>query len=92
MKVKLYAVLDKTSGVYDGPYPGHNDGVALRNFSNQVTSGQGVLSTNPECFSLWRIGEWNDATGEVTPEVKECLAHAQEIMTASLNEMSKEIA
>ena len=32
MKVKLYAVLDNASGVYDGPVPCNGDGVALRNF------------------------------------------------------------
>ena len=32
MKVKLYAVLDNASGVYDGPFPQQGDGVALRNF------------------------------------------------------------
>ena len=80
MKVKLYAVLDKTSGVYDGPVGAHNDGVALRNFMNACNSGHGVLATNPECFSLWRVGEWNDATGEVTPEVKECLGYAIDLI------------
>lgn len=80
MKVKLYAVYDKTSGVYDGPVGAHNDGVALRNFTNACLTGDGPLAKNPECFSMWRVGEWNDATGEVTSEVKECLGYAIDLI------------
>ena len=74
MKVKLYAVLDKTSGIYDGPVGNHNDGSAMRAFGN-MCQGEGPIARNPECYSLWRVGEWNDATGEVTSEVKECLGY-----------------
>ena len=90
MKVKLYAVLDKTSGVYDGPVPCHNDGVALRNFTNAAIAGEGPISKNPECFSIWRVGEWNDATGEVTPEIKECLGYAIDLINDDLSVNDKE--
>ena len=34
MIVKLYAVLDSASGVYDGPVPAHTDLIAMRNFTD----------------------------------------------------------
>jgi len=80
MKVKLYAVLDRASGVYDGPVPCTTDGVALRNFTNMAKNPDSTIGKNPEYFSIWRVGEWNDADGEITPEVKECLAHAVDII------------
>lgn len=80
MKVKIYAVLDSASGVYDGPVPSQNDAVALRNFTNMALNENSSIGKNPECFSLWRVGEWNDATGEVVPEVKECLVHAIDLV------------
>ena len=80
MKVKLYAVLDNASGVYDGPVPCNGDGVALRNFINMARNPESPIGKNPECFSIWRVGEYNDATGEVTPEVKECLGHAVDLL------------
>ena len=80
MKVGLYCVLDKVSGVYDGPVPAHNDGVALRNFTSMATNDQSPVGQHPEHFSIWRVGEWNDATGEVIPETKECLGHAIDLL------------
>ena len=68
MKVKVYAVLDSASGVYDGPHPTTNDQVAMRNFTNVVKDPKTVVAKNPEYFSLWRVGEWNDATGEIVPK------------------------
>jgi hypothetical protein len=43
MKVKLYAVLDQASGVYDGPVPAAADGVAMR-------------YTSPTLERLWGYG------------------------------------
>lgn len=81
MKVKLYAVYDSASGIYDGPVPAHGDGVAMRNFTNMAKNKDSTVGRNPEHFSLWRVGEWNDATGEVTPEIKECLGYAVDLIT-----------
>ena len=80
MKVKLYAVYDKASAVYDGPVPAQADGVALRNFTNMALDANTAIGKNPECFSLWRCGEWNDATGELVPEIKECLGYAVDLI------------
>ena len=88
MKVKLYAVLDSASGVYDGPVPANADGVALRNFTNMARSDNNAVGKNPECFSIWRVGEWNDATGEVTPETKECLGHAVDLIGNNEKELN----
>ena len=66
MKVKLYAVYDKASGVYDGPVPCNADGVALRNFTNMAKNPDTPVGRNPECFSIWRVGQWDDAAWIVT--------------------------
>ena len=80
MKVKLYAVLDSASGIYDGPVPANADGVAVRNFQNMSRDPNTAIGKNPEYFSLWRVGEWNDATGEIIPEGKECLGYAVDLL------------
>jgi hypothetical protein len=85
MITNLYAVLDSASGIYDGPVPQQADGVALRGFTNMAKNPQSPIGQNPECFSLWRVGKWNDATGEVVPEVKECLGHAVDLINENEN-------
>lgn len=85
MIVRLYAVLDSASGVYDGPVPAQADGVAIRNFTNMAKDDRSAVGKNPEYFSIWRVGEWNDATGEVVPEVKECLGYAVDLIKESVD-------
>jgi hypothetical protein len=79
MKVKLYAVLDSASAVYDGPVPCKTDSLALRNFVNMGKNPDSAIFKNPECFSLWRVGEYDDAKGEVTSVTKECLGYAVDL-------------
>ena len=88
MKVKLYAVLDSASGVYDGPVPAQADGVATRSFANMARDPNSPIGKNPEYFSLWRVGEWNDADGEIVPEVKECLGYAIDLLVEDKKEIN----
>ena len=81
MKVKLFAVLDTCSGVYDGPVPAQNEQVALRNFTHMAQNKDTAIGRNPSDFSLWQVGEWNDALGEVVPETKKCIAYAVDLIT-----------
>lgn len=81
MIVKMYAVLDSASGIYDGPVPAHTDGVAMRNFTNLAENPDSKIGMNPEHFSLWYVGSWNDATGNVIPaEPIVCLAKAVDVI------------
>lgn len=80
MKTRLYAVLDSCSAVYDGPVPCQTDGVAMRNFTNMALNPETAIGRNPEHFSLWFVGEWDDAKAEITPVVKECLGHANDFL------------
>ena len=86
MKVGLYAVLDNASAVYDGCVPAQNDAVALRNFTNMVKNDDSPIGRNPECYSLWRVGSWDDSKGEVEAEIKQCLGYAVDLLNANTGE------
>ena len=80
MKVKLIAILDSCSEIYDGPVPVHNENVAMRNFVGMAMNPDTPIGKNPSDFSLWVVGEWNDAKGEVVPCVKRCLGYAVDLI------------
>lgn len=80
MILNLYAVLDQCSGVYDGPVPLHNDKVAMRQFAAAAQKEGTAVNNNPSDFSIWRVGRWNDATGEVETETKVCIAYAVDLL------------
>jgi hypothetical protein len=81
MKVNLYAVLDTASGVYDGPVPSKTDGTAMRSFTQMAKNPESPIGQSPSDFSLWKVGVWNDATGELVETRKECLAYAVDLLT-----------
>ena len=85
MIVGLYAVRDSATAVYDGPVPCATDGLAIRNFIDMAKNPNTAIGKNPEFFTLWRHGKWNDATGELTDEVNECLGTAVDFLTPDLS-------
>lgn len=60
-----------------------NEGTAIRNFEAQVTDvfnrQEGLLFTNREDFSLYRIGHYDSETGALSPETPSLLRKAGEI-------------
>ena len=82
MKVSLYSVYDSVSGVYDGPVPCHNDGVAMRQFAEMANNKETKVGKSPSDFSLWKHGSFNDGTGDMQRHEKECIAHAVDFVEA----------
>lgn len=80
MIIKLFAVLDSASGVYDGPVPSNTEGTAMRSFTNMARNPDSPIGQNPSDFSLWYLGDYNDATGELSAAAKKCLAHAVDVI------------
>jgi hypothetical protein len=85
MKVNLYAVFDRCSGVYDGPHPGRADAEMVRNFSQMCTKADTKIAQSPEDFTLFKVGTWNDGTGEVEDTVNEKLINGAEAVAMSKN-------
>ena len=80
MIVHLFAVLDSATGVYDGPVPALSDIAAMRNFGDMARNPESAVGKHPSDFSLWNVGTWNDATGEIVCESKKCLAYAVDLI------------
>ena len=85
MKVDLYAVFDRCSGVYDGPIPGRADQEMMRNFTFMCGNKEHKISQSPEDYTLFKVGKWNDGTGEVEPMTPEKLINGGEALAAKLN-------
>lgn len=79
MMLGLYAVYDRCSRVYDGPIPQSNDDTAIRAFTQMVNNPQSTVAQSPEDFTLFVVGQFDNATGEIIPQVPEKLIAAHEI-------------
>ena len=69
MKLYIYAIYDSASKAYMSPFFMHNNGLAIRAFSDQVNAKQeNQISNHPEQFTLFKIGLYEDSTGNIEPE------------------------
>ena len=83
MQFNVYAVFDTASGIYDRPFVMQSDGQALRAFGDIAVDAEHPIGKHPEDYSLFRLGMFNDNTGEISATGKECLATALEMVAAS---------
>lgn len=68
MKLKAYAILDTAAGAYNTPFFMQNDGMALRAFTDTGNSEDSLVGKHPDQFYLYRIGSYDDSSGELIPE------------------------
>lgn len=62
MRLQMYSIFDTVSQVFHKPFTAHNDGDAIRAFSQATLEHAG---SNKNDYVLYHVGEWNDAEGLV---------------------------
>ena len=80
MKLNIYTIFDTASAAYMRPFFAQSDGQATRSFKDISLDASHEIGKHPEDYSLWRIGIFDDNTAKITPEDKECLATALELV------------
>ena len=80
VKLNMYAIYDRCSGVYDRPFPSHGDNSAIRAFHDNAANPQGFIGKYAEDFTLFRIGTWEDDKGELVGHAPEKVIGAHEIL------------
>jgi len=68
MLINIYSVFDNKAKIYSQPLFQINDQVAQRIMQNCVDNKEHTYGMNPEDFSLYQIGVYNDLTGTIEPE------------------------
>lgn len=63
MMTKVFALFDSKAAVFSTPFFMQNEGTALRSFMDFVNDPQTMVNKHPEDFSLFLVGEFDDASG-----------------------------
>ena len=63
MKQGTYAIYDSTAEVFGRPMFLLNDATAIRGFVNALINPKSEFYQNPEDFTLYRFGEFDDIEG-----------------------------
>lgn len=64
MNYVVYGIFDNVAGHFMAPFIMRSEGEALRTFKNLVNEKGTPLNTNPEDYTLYKLGSWNEITGE----------------------------
>lgn len=74
-KYNIYSIKDVKMGFMTPIYQ-KNDAVAIRDLSNVVNdkTNKSFISENYEDVELYKLGEFDEETGEIIPEVKFIIA------------------
>lgn len=75
--MKMYAMRDIKVG-YMEPMLQQNDEIAIRTFRAIITQDRQLLSQYKYDIELWRIGDYNEITGDITPD-KEFLIGGKDV-------------
>lgn len=67
MKFGVYAIEDSKT-TFMAPMVDINDASAMRNFENAVRQADGLLNSHPADFAFYRIGYFDNESGELIPE------------------------
>ncbi|QCS36512.1 nonstructural protein [Capybara microvirus Cap3_SP_441] len=67
--MKLYAIKDKAMG-FNSPFGANNNYHAQRMTADSMRDEKSLLSTHPEDYDLYELGEYDTDTGTIKPEVK----------------------
>lgn len=97
MRMMVYCVFDRCSGVYDRPWCAHSDQAAARSFTDVASDAEHPVGKHPEDFTLFRIGRYSDEKGELVGEVPEkvingaeAVAQARKVRPGSLKALDVE--
>jgi hypothetical protein len=73
MSKQVFVILDTKAKCYMDPQIYRNKADAMRACENAVNGAdqRNMLAHNPEDFSLFKIGDWDELTGNVTSKEKE---------------------
>lgn len=66
MILKVYSIFDSKIGSYLAPFFPQAKGAAIRAFTEALNDPNHQFSKYPEDFTLFELGEWDDATASFT--------------------------
>lgn len=64
MKTLMYVIHDSKAAIYNKPFFQLNRDVAIRTATDLANDPQSEVSRNPEDYSLFCIGEYDDETAQ----------------------------
>lgn len=82
MKHIIVSILDKAVESFGRPFVARTDNDAMRTVAMEVNRAapDNMLNTHPQDYALYRVGEWDDETGNVEGQRPERICEARALV------------
>lgn len=80
MKLQGFSVFDDKAGAYVQPFFVPNVNIAIRSFGDAVANPETGISKHASDYHLYRLGDFDDNSGEFTQVQPEFIANAVDFM------------
>ena len=90
MKQIYFAVYDSAAAYFLNPFPSPTEEAAHREFAKAVLNPETPIHHNPEHFKLFRLGSWNNNTGQFDDEDNKLVADALAVVAQSKREIPQD--
>ena len=67
MKMNIYSIRDVKTGKFSAIDIQERDEVEIRGFAYAINGGNEIMAFKPKDFDLYKLGEYDYATGVITP-------------------------
>ena len=85
MLSKIYSVYDLKAEAFITPFFLPNDAIAIRPFTDCVTDEKHAFAMNPFDYAMYRLGQFDDLTGELISD-STLLLEAKSLTNTSMHE------
>lgn len=75
-KLVIFSIFDKKAVAYNQPFYYHQKGQAIRALQDNVNEPNSPISKHPEDYALYKIGEFDDLSGEIKSQKPEFIEEA----------------
>lgn len=85
MKYEVFAVHDQKAEAFMMPFFQPNENLAIRGFSDACQNEKTPFGQHPQDYTLFKIGEYSDLKGEITPITLKVIGNGVEYLTPDQN-------
>lgn len=87
---KIFTVFDQAAEAYLTPFFLHSEGMAKRSFKDAIGDQSHQFGMNPEDYTLFHIGEYDDETAQIEHMYPRSLGNGLEYLTQKTQEVTNE--
>jgi len=84
VKHHIFTIHDSAASAYLPPFILHQEGIAIRTFTDCVNDPNHQFSKHPKDYTIFNIGEFDDSNGVITPlQIKKPLGNGLDFVSKS---------